>query len=243
MPSLLLVDDEPHIIDALKRLFRREKYTLHYAYSAKEGLDILEQQHIDIILSDQRMPSMLGSEFLAKAQAHYPQTLRIILSGYADTKEIINGILNNHIHQFLEKPWRANELREHLRHLINIMHKNQHTQKNQSDHLYTRTAALSFSKNGTIKSINLYFCALLGQKPEQILSAPLTSVINYNQEQLEEILSYVNNHGHWQGKVTLTNSTQDHFMMTLAILKKAEDHEKHDGFIYGSLLTALSHNP
>ncbi|ODN42254.1 ATP-binding response regulator [Piscirickettsia litoralis] len=231
MPSLLLVDDESHIVDALKRLFRREKYTLFCAYNASEGLNILEQEKIDVILSDQRMPNMLGSEFLQRAQEKFPETIRVILSGYSDTKEIISGVLNGSIHQFLEKPWRANELREHIRYLIN---KTMTPEASPGDD-HTLTAAFSFNSEGQLKSVNSYFCNLLDQSEEVVLTKPLTSVINYSQTQFEEILSHVQDHGHWHGKVTLNNQNKTHLMMSLAILEK-----EHAELIYGSLLTSTN---
>ena len=79
MPRLLLVDDEPHILSALKRLVRREGYPILTAASAQEGLELLANHEVAVVMSGQRMPHMTGSEFLAKVRVMYPDTIRIIL--------------------------------------------------------------------------------------------------------------------------------------------------------------------
>lgn len=79
--TLLLVDDEENILSALKRLLRRDGYTLLSASSGEAGLEILARQPVDVILSDQRMPGMSGVEFLRQARTLRPETVRMVLSG------------------------------------------------------------------------------------------------------------------------------------------------------------------
>ena len=113
--SLLLVDDDVNIISALKRLFRREGYEIHTAYSGQEGLDILHQQQIDVIITDQRMPNMTGVEFLRLVKQHYPETVRIILSGYTELTSVTDAINEGAVFRFLTKPWEDEKLLEYIK--------------------------------------------------------------------------------------------------------------------------------
>ncbi|WP_246480531.1 response regulator [Motiliproteus sediminis] len=103
--TLLLVDDEENILRSLKRLFRREGYTIITALSGAEGLELLAQYPVGVIVSDQRMPEMTGSEFLHKVKELYPDTVRIILSGYTDLESVTESINVGAVYKFLTKPW------------------------------------------------------------------------------------------------------------------------------------------
>ncbi|MEN6587053.1 MAG: EAL domain-containing protein [Sulfuricella sp.] len=115
LPYLLLVDDEPHILSALKRQMRREGYQILTATSAQEGLELLATHQVAVVMSDQRMPHVTGAEFLAKARVMYPDTVRIILSGYTELKTLTEVVNRGEIYKFLEKPWDEAALRETLR--------------------------------------------------------------------------------------------------------------------------------
>ncbi|MFA7241220.1 MAG: EAL domain-containing protein [Sulfuricellaceae bacterium] len=103
--TLLLVDDEPSILSALKRLLRREGYPILTATSAADGMELLATHEVAVVMSDQRMPQTTGAEFLAKVRVMYPDTIRIILSGYTDLKAITDVVNRGEIYKFLEKPW------------------------------------------------------------------------------------------------------------------------------------------
>jgi diguanylate cyclase len=109
--TLLLVDDEEDIGAALERLLRRDGYTILRATSGKEGLERLAQHEVGVIISDQRMPEMSGVEFLTQVKELYPQTIRIILSGYADLDSVTEAINRGAIYKFFVKPWDNNTLR------------------------------------------------------------------------------------------------------------------------------------
>jgi diguanylate cyclase (GGDEF)-like protein/PAS domain S-box-containing protein len=113
--TLLLVDDEPAILSALKRLLRREGYHILTANSAAEGMELLAIHEVSVVMTDQRMPHMTGSEFLAKVRVMYPGTVRIILSGYTDLRAITDAVNRGEIYKFLEKPWDDAALQETLR--------------------------------------------------------------------------------------------------------------------------------
>ncbi|MFA5983109.1 MAG: HD domain-containing phosphohydrolase [Methylococcaceae bacterium] len=108
---LLLVDDEPNVLKALRRLFHSENYTLHLASGGAEGLEVLRQHPVDLIISDMRMPEMSGAEFLAQAFEHWPETIRILLTGYSDLQSTIDAVNKGRIFSYCNKPWNDEELK------------------------------------------------------------------------------------------------------------------------------------
>ena len=111
---LLLVDDEENITAALVRLLRRDGYTILRANSGQGGLDLLAQQKVGVIISDQRMPGMTGTEFLIKVKERYPDTVRIVLSGYTELNSVTDAINRGAVYKFLTKPWEDDLLRANV---------------------------------------------------------------------------------------------------------------------------------
>lgn len=110
---VLFVDDEPRVTNALKAMFRRD-YDVHLANSGDEALALLQHTPIDVLVSDQRMPGMLGSELLAKVSQHYPNTMRILLTGFMDKKAIVDSINQGEVYRFVHKPWRKEAMQQVL---------------------------------------------------------------------------------------------------------------------------------
>lgn len=105
-PTILCVDDEPDNVDALERLLR-DKYKVLKAKSGMEGLELLNKytQEICVIITDQRMPAMTGSEFLEKSLEIAPQAVRLLLTGYTDIESVIEAVNKGQIYRYLNKPW------------------------------------------------------------------------------------------------------------------------------------------
>jgi FixJ family two-component response regulator len=104
-PTLLLVDDEENILSALKRLLRREGYRILTSATPEGGLAILDGEPVDVVVSDQRMPSMSGTEFLRRVKTRHPDTVRLVLSGYTELQSVTDAINEGAIYKFLTKPW------------------------------------------------------------------------------------------------------------------------------------------
>jgi len=117
--TVLCVDDEEAILHSLKRLLRKEGYQLLTATSADEGLKILEENDVHLVISDQRMPQMSGTEFFAAVKEQYPDTIRIILSGYTDVDSITESINKGHVYKFFLKPWNDQSLKLEIRQALN----------------------------------------------------------------------------------------------------------------------------
>jgi response regulator RpfG family c-di-GMP phosphodiesterase len=106
---ILLVDDEPEILYSLRGLLRRE-FELYTAESGAEALEILHRHPVHVIMTDQRMPQMTGVELLRRAQGECPEAIRIIFTGYADIKAVIDAVNEGRIYRYLTKPWDPEEL-------------------------------------------------------------------------------------------------------------------------------------
>ncbi len=108
--QVLYVDDEVNNLHSFKAAFRRD-FMVFTAESAKDGLKILEEENIDIIITDQRMPEMTGVEFLESIIPHYPEPIRILLTGYADIQAVIDAINKGQVYHYVTKPWDEDQLR------------------------------------------------------------------------------------------------------------------------------------
>ncbi len=116
--TLLLVDDEENILNSLKRILRNDGYRIFTATNAKEGLNILKQEPVSLVISDQRMPNMTGSEFLALARETAPDAVRIMLTGYADINAAMDAINQGSVYRFITKPWDDNDLLVTIRYAL-----------------------------------------------------------------------------------------------------------------------------
>jgi len=110
---ILLVDDEPEILFSLQGLLRRE-FELYTASSGKEALEILAQHPIHVVMTDQRMPEMTGVELMGRVKSQYPDAIRIVFTGYADIKAVIECINRGGLYRYITKPWDPDELIELL---------------------------------------------------------------------------------------------------------------------------------
>ncbi len=113
--TLLIVDDEENVLASLRRLLRHEGYQVLTAASGEEALALLAEHQVQVIVCDQRMPQMSGTEFLDRMKSLYPQTVRMILSGYTDIHSITEAINRGAIYKFITKPWDDEELCQTIR--------------------------------------------------------------------------------------------------------------------------------
>lgn len=107
--AVLVLDDEIRSVESMARILS-EEFEVHTASRASQALELLEEQHIQVILADQRMPEMTGVEFLIRVRADYPDIVRMIISGYTDPEDIIEGVNTAGIYQYISKPWHPDNL-------------------------------------------------------------------------------------------------------------------------------------
>jgi len=108
---LLFVDDEPNVLSALRRIFRQEKYEIITAHTAQEALALLQTHPVQLVLSDFKMPGMNGADFLKLVKERYPDIMRIMLTGHADTSAVMGAIKDGAVYKFILKPWHDDDLR------------------------------------------------------------------------------------------------------------------------------------
>jgi two-component system probable response regulator PhcQ len=108
--TILLVDDESQVTDALKRALRREPYEILTATSSAAGQELLERHRVDVVISDEQMPGMSGSAFLSAVRKQFPHTIRIILSGQASLEAAVRAINEGEVYRFFLKPCNPTDL-------------------------------------------------------------------------------------------------------------------------------------
>ncbi len=109
--KIMLVDDEEFVLTSLTRSLRREGYELTSFTGAEEALEYLQDNAVDAIISDHRMPNITGLEFLIRVRKRYPNIIRILLTGYADMEVAIRAVNEGKLYRFLTKPWDDDELK------------------------------------------------------------------------------------------------------------------------------------
>ncbi|MCG8473385.1 MAG: Flp pilus assembly complex ATPase component TadA [Desulfobacterales bacterium] len=109
--AILFVDDEPNVLSAMKRIFRKENYRIFTAPSADEALNIFASEKPQVIITDHRMPGMTGADLLRQIKKEYPATIRIMLTGHADVEAIMGAVNEGAVYKFITKPWNDEDLR------------------------------------------------------------------------------------------------------------------------------------
>lgn len=120
LDTVLFVDDESHILEGLQNGLHKESYTILTATSGKEGLQTLACTPVDVVVADEQMPGMRGSEFLAAVCKKYPETIRITLTGQASLEAAIRAINEGEIYRFLTKPCNAVDLAHTIRQALQL---------------------------------------------------------------------------------------------------------------------------
>ncbi len=174
--TILLVDDEINIINALKRTLRRDGYNILTANSGEEGLALLAKHEVGVIISDQRMPHMTGVEFLRKVKMLYPKTLRIVLSGYSELESVTSAINEGAIYKFLSKPWDEDLLRDNIRNAF------QHYEMEQENLRLTKELQ---SANAKLSMLNQNLEQKVTDKTREIVHS--INLLQISQEILEHL--------------------------------------------------------
>lgn len=166
--KILCVDDEKNVLKALRRLFMEEEnYEILLAESGQEGLAVLEEEEdIRLIISDYRMPEMNGVEFLRQVNERWPETIRIVLSGFADTAAVVEAINLGQIYKFLPKPWNDEDLLSTIGSALD--HQSLRWENNKlSQELKIRNAELK-QVNAELQSVNEHLEDLVELRTEEL---------------------------------------------------------------------------
>ncbi|MEO7403975.1 MAG: protein kinase, partial [Burkholderiales bacterium] len=118
-PCVLFVDDEERVLNALRSIFKN-LYDIETATNGPDALAILQSKHVHLVVSDQRMPGMLGVEVLRQARQFAPATVRILLTGYSDLAAIVGSVNDGEVYRFVNKPWNQGDLQQIVAEAITI---------------------------------------------------------------------------------------------------------------------------
>lgn len=158
-PVVLIVDDEPRILSALARLLRVPRYTVLSAESGAAALDILASTPVDLILSDMRMPHLSGADLLAQVQALYPDTIRILLTGYSEVESVVKAINEGGVYRYLNKPWDDQDL------LATLSQALEHKRTNRET---ARLSAIARKQNEELRAFNAGLEATVLARTEEV---------------------------------------------------------------------------
>lgn len=159
---ILCVDDEPNILSALRRLFRAQGYEVLTAPSGSDGLKMLEGGPVDIVISDMRMPEMDGARFLEHVRERWPDTIRLLLTGYADIQSILDAINRGEIFRYITKPWDDNDILLIVRHAL---------ERKELEQERLRLEALTRIQNEELKELNANLEAKVEKRTAELKQA------------------------------------------------------------------------
>jgi response regulator RpfG family c-di-GMP phosphodiesterase len=174
--TILCVDDQENILSSLMRLFRNDGYNVITATSGEEGLRLLEQHSVDLIISDMRMPGMDGATFLCEAADRWPDTMRILLTGHADLKDTVTAINDAAIFQYVNKPWDDDDLRQRVVEALTIR-------------MYTedkkRLEQLTQQQNEELKHLNETLEQRVAERTEELVQVAAELDAAYQQQRTD----------------------------------------------------------
>ena len=173
--TLLIVDDEPGILSSLRRLLRPAGYKIHTAESGQAGLLLLEQEPVDLVISDMRMPEMDGAKFLEQVRARWPGTTRILLTGYADVHSTIEAINRGEIFRYIAKPWDDNDLMLVVRDAL---------ERRRLQNENARLLVLTQAQNDELKDLNANLEDKVRQRTSEI--EQINSFLNQANDKLKQ---------------------------------------------------------
>jgi class 3 adenylate cyclase len=213
---ILYVDDEEHNLISFEATFRRE-YKVYTAKSAEEGIGIMRENNIKLVITDQRMPEMTGIQFLEKIAPEFPDTIRMILTGFSDIGVIIEAINSGRVFRYITKPWDENELRmtiENAKQLFDLQINNRELmtslqqkveEQEQTLRLFVRYVPEQVVKKtlensqeaifqGELRDVAVLFCDIRGFTPmsEELSPKEVVSFLNDYYTIMSEIVKQYN---------------------------------------------------
>lgn len=155
--TLLVIDDEPDILDAIQRLFRK-RYHVLTAQSVNEARQIIASQTIQVVLADQRMPRSTGIELFKELHTTHPDIVRVLFTGYTNIDDVIDAINEGHVYRYISKPWKPSELKLFIDQAFE--HYNQRREREQLNEQLQRANAQLEDQNSQLTDANEELLAL-----------------------------------------------------------------------------------
>jgi diguanylate cyclase (GGDEF)-like protein len=194
--SILCVDDEPSVLTALKRNFRQESFNVITTTSPYEALDLLAEQNFAAVISDYRMPKILGTDLLSEVRQLQPDTSRILLTGQADLNGVIAAVNEGGIHKFFLKPWDNLTLSFAIRECVELFalkQKNQQLTKelaaaNQGLSALNQDLTSQLQSTANRLDEKLYYDEVTGLPNEKLLIKTLDKNLSHSNQSMEKLV-------------------------------------------------------
>ena len=203
--TVLFVDDEPNILRAIKRALFTMDITLLLAESGAKALELLEKNEVHVVISDMKMPQMSGAELLEQVAINYPETFRVVLTGYADIESTIKAVNQGKIHRYLQKPWDNQELvaavEEGLER-VKLKAENERLQK------------LTRLQNKKLKDVNSSLEQMVHKRTRQIKAA-LNKIEKHNLAMEQVLFNVISINPHINGKFAIEVSELARYIRTI----------------------------
>ncbi|KXJ60031.1 MAG: response regulator [Alteromonas sp. Nap_26] len=210
--TVLFVDDEPNILRAIKRALFSMNITLLLAESGEKALELMEKHDVHVVISDMKMPQMSGAELLEKIANKYPNTFRVVLTGYADIESTIKAVNQGKIHRYLQKPWDNKEL-------VSVVEEGLERIKLKSEN--ERLQKLSRLQNKKLKDINASLEQTVQKRTRQIKAA-LHKIEKHNLAMEQVLFNVISINPHINGKFAIEVSELATKLARAAKLEKDE---------------------
>lgn len=228
--TLLLVDDEPLILEALVRAFRK-RYEVLTADRGDKAIELLNSRPVDLVICDQRMPGVTGVEVLKHALQTQPDAIRILLTGYADTESLIRCVNEAQIYKYIPKPWQPElvwltvirgleslDLKRQLRQSVDLLQQ----QKNALDQ-YASVVIIDI--HGVIQYANDRLCTACGYDTEEIVGKTLTELRSKHHppEFYALLRQTVSGGAIWHGDICLQRKNGDLYWIDTSVIPLTDD--------------------
>lgn len=219
--SILLVDDEVNVMNSVQRSLRGQGYRFFTTTSGEDALRILEDEHIDVVLTDERMPRMKGHEFLSIMRKKYPNKVALMLSGYSEFENVVNAINEGDISHFISKPWNNEDLKRTVERACALADERSQQELDQQLASNAIEAYLQISPNGELRYANKSAQNLLSKQTavdgnnEQVILQPYRS--EHEAARWETLLHLAATSGEWQGPYAWPKGDKQHVTVDLRI--------------------------
>ena len=208
--TVLFVDDEPNILRAIKRALFTMDINLLLADSGAKALELMQKQAVHVVISDMKMPQMSGAELLEQVAKTYPETFRVVLTGYADIESTIKAVNQGKIHRYLQKPWDNQEL-------ISVINEGLERVKLKEEN--TRLQRLTRLQNKKLKDVNASLESVVQKRTRQIKFA-LNKIEKHNQAMEQVLFNVISINPNINGKFAIEVSELAARIASIAQLEK-----------------------
>ncbi|MBT3136533.1 response regulator [Alteromonas sp. ALT199] len=210
--TVLFVDDEPNILRAIKRALFTMDITLLLADSGTKALELMSNNEVHVVISDMKMPQMSGAEFLEQVAVKYPETFRVVLTGYADIESTIKAVNQGKIHRYLQKPWDNQEL-------VSVVEEGLERVKLKAEN--TRLQKLTRLQNRKLRDVNASLEHVVQKRTRQIKAA-LNKIEKHNIAMEQVLFNVISINPDINGKFAIEVSELASKLARIARLEKDE---------------------